>query len=120
MLHHTSNLVRPLQATAAVPHPKMTHLVDVLTDHFVAHKQQQQQAAAAAAAVGGEDGEDGGSDAAVPDVTRAMVFISYREQVALVWQHLKQLEPDIVCRCVYVCMMALPLQVQAVTACNML
>jgi hypothetical protein len=77
----------------------MSHLVRVLTDHFVAHKQQQQAAAAAAAAgADGGDGADAAAAAAVPDVTRAMVFITYREQVALVWQHLRQLEPGVVCR----------------------
>jgi ERCC4-related helicase len=84
-----------LQAVAATPHPKMSHLMEVLTNHFAAHERQQQAAAAAAAAAAdARDAEDG----SVPDVTRAMVFITYREQVALVWQHLKQLEPDIVCR----------------------
>jgi hypothetical protein len=79
----------------------MGPLVEVLTDHFVAHRQQVEAAAAAAAAAavadaGGGDNDEGG----VPDVTRAMVFITYREQVNLVWQHLKQLEPEIICRCV--------------------
>ena len=77
--------------------------MEVLTDHFLAHRQQLEQAAAAAAAAGG-GGEEGADDeaaaAAVPDVTRAMVFITYREQVNLVWQHLRQLEPAIICRCV--------------------
>jgi hypothetical protein len=78
----------------------MDPLVEVLTDHFVAHRQQVEATAAAAAAAdaGGDDGDEGRA----PDVTRAMVFITYREQVNLVWQHLKQLEPEIICRCVWV------------------
>jgi len=82
------------QAVAAVPHPKMTDLLDVLTEHFAAHKQQQRQAAAAAG--GGAGGEASAAD--VPDVTRAIVFFTFRHQVSMVWQHLRQLEPDIVCR----------------------
>lgn len=83
------------QAVAAVPHPKMTDLLDVLTEHFAAHKQQQRQAAAGAG--GGAVGGAGAAD--VPDVTRAIVFFTFRHQVSMVWQHLRQLEPDIVCRC---------------------
>lgn len=83
-----------IQATAHVPHPKMPHLVEVLKEHFAAH-QQQAAAAEAAAAAGAAAGSD---EQHVPDVTRAMVFITYRDQVAKVWQHLRQLEPDIMCR----------------------
>lgn len=69
------------QATAAVPHPKLQVLVEVLQSHV----------AAAAAAAG-----DGGGRAG--EVSRVIIFCSYRDQVALVLQHLKQLAPEVVCR----------------------
>lgn len=71
----------------------MPHIVEVLQEHFAAHQQQAAAAAAAGAAAAGGDEQH------VPDVTRAMVFITYRDQVTKVWQHLRQLEPDIKCRC---------------------
>jgi ERCC4-related helicase len=72
------------QATAAVPHPKLQVLVEVLQRHV----------AAAPAAVPPADGDGGRAG----DVSRVIIFCSYRDQVALVLQHLKQLEPEIMCR----------------------
>lgn len=65
------------QATQGLPHPKLQALTDVLLEHV------QQQ------------GADGGADAggAERDVSRVIVFCSFRSQVELLQKHLQQHEP---------------------------
>jgi hypothetical protein len=75
-------LLAALQATAAVPHPKLLVLGQLLQEHF------DQQGAAAAAAAGGEDEGPG----------RAIVFCTYLKEVAMVQQYLRQYEPVIQAR----------------------
>jgi ERCC4-related helicase len=72
-----------MQATAAVPHPKLLVLGQLLQEHF-----GQQEAAAAAAAAGGEEEGPG----------RAIVFCTYLKEVAMVQQYLRQYEPEIQAR----------------------
>lgn len=67
-----------LQATAAVPHPKLPVLAELLKEHF-------QQAAA------------GG------DVSGAIVFCSERVELLAVMQYLKQHAPGVKCRWVKPC-----------------
>jgi ERCC4-related helicase len=67
-----------MQATAAVPHPKLLVLGQLLQEHFG-------QAAAAA------DGDDEGPG-------RAIVFCTYLKEVAMVQQYLRQYEPEILAR----------------------
>jgi hypothetical protein len=74
-------LCMPVQATAAVPHPKLLVLGQLLQEHFG-------QAAAAAAADRGEDEGPG----------RAIVFCTYLKEVAMVQQFLRHYEPEILAK----------------------
>ncbi|WIA18815.1 hypothetical protein OEZ85_003496 [Tetradesmus obliquus] len=76
-----ADLLRRLEATAAVPHPKLAVLGQLLQEHF-------DQPAAAAAAAEGADGGPG----------RAIVFCTYLKEVAMVQQYLRQYEPMIQAR----------------------
>jgi ERCC4-related helicase len=82
-------LPSPLQASATLPHPKLGVLVDLVREHFARHK---------AAQIEQQQGNEVQGGVTQCDVTRAIIFCSYRDQVALVASHLKALEPDIVCR----------------------
>ena len=76
-----------MQATAAVPHPKLAVLGQLLQEHF-------DQPAAAAAAAAAAEGADGGPG-------RAIVFCTYLKEVAMVQQYLRQYEPMIQARWVW-------------------